>query len=1021
MTAGHGPRLPPAAGGPHGPTRRGWSRAETTRWLTGLALIAGLLSSHAGWAAPGASLADARLAPELALRAAAGQYPLEAIVDFEPTDFPALRRQLGLSDPDDAPGRQRIGGLRERVRQAREGLRGRLAARTGSRARLRRGFDHIPQALVEIENDEALRALLADPAVRAVMPDHRLEADDLEALTLIGQPTPVNSGVRGDGTAVAVLDTGVLHTHGDFGACSAPGVPASCRVAVSIDIATSDGQLDDPANPHGTNVSAIVANTAPGTDLVVLDVFGATGASSSTIIAAYDWVIANRAAHNIRAVNLSLSVPGIYSASDCGSRFTGFAANGSSLPNQSNPFRLSIDTAASVGITTLSSAGNDGIKNGLPMPACSANAISVGAVYDSAQGSRSWAAGCTDSITAADLVGCFSNSAGILELLAPGATITAGGWSYSGTSQAAPHVAGAWALLASAFPTESITQLRTRLLNGGRPILDALAGITKPRLDLEGVFPPPVNDDFAAAAALSGSQTTVNTSNRFASREPGEPLHAGGGGALSLWWRWTAPGAGRVTLDLAGSGFDTLLGVYTGGTVSALTQIAGNDDAQPGTTTSRVSFPVTVGSAYSIAVDGKAGAWGMVNLALGWVAAAADLSAQLTANPDPVVTGGTLDYRLTVQNAGPDEASAVSALLNLPAGTATGLLPAGCIGGAGSVTCTRATLGSGAQSEWTVPVTVTGTGSLGASLSVSSATNDPMLANNTATRSVQALLPADLSVTVAPATASVPEGADATFTVTVTNAGPAVANAAQLQVLASGLGTATSLPAGCSAIAGGVQCTLGDVAVGQPLALPLGFVSGAPGSASLTAIVSASTLDPHTTNNSAVASITVLAVADLRLEATRVPPQGALVMGERLALTVTVTNEGPSTASGARVALTLPPGLSLVVGPAGCSGTPQPGCELGDIAAGATLVRHLELDTQGATAGDYLIAVAASSVTFDPPPLANAMLPVQLVAAATTGRQVPSMPGIALLLLAGVLLAVVVLADAASRGRPSRR
>ncbi len=949
--------------------------------------------------------ADLRLAPELAASAAAGRFPLAAIVDFEPSDLPALRGQLAPALRDDAPGRERLVQLRERVRQAREGFRGRLLTRTGSRARVRRSFDHIPQALVEIEDAAALDALLADPAVRAVMPDHRLEADDLEALPLIGQPTVVNSGVRGDGVTIAVIDTGVFHTHADFGACTAPGVPATCRVAASIDIATNDGQQDNPANPHGTNVSAIVANTAPGADLVVLDVFEATGASSSTIIAAYDWVIANRATFGIRAVNLSLSVPGIYSASDCGSRFTGFAANGSSLPNQSNPFRLSIDSAAALGIATVSSAGNDGIKNGLPMPACSANAISVGAVYDSAQGSRSWAAGCTDSVTAADLVGCFSNSAAILELLAPGITITGGGFSYSGTSQAAPHVAGAWALVASAFPAEGITQLRTRLLNGGRPILDTLAGITKPRLDLEGVFPPPANDDFAAALTLAGTQATVNTSNRFASREAGEPLHAGANGGLSLWWRWTAPGDGRATVDLAGSGFDTLLGVYTGSAVASLTTIASNDDVAAGNTTSRATFTVTSGTTYRIAVDGKAGAWGALSLALNWLAASADLEAQLTASPDPVLVGGAVEYRIGVQNNGPDSARSVSAVLALPAGVNAGPPPSGCTVGTGTVTCTRDPLLSGGLAEWAIPVTVTAAGSPSATLTVSSATSDPVTTNNSLSRTVLAILPADLTVSATSSAGTVPQGGNANFTVTVTNQGPGGAGAAQLQLVVSGLGPVGTWPAGCLATAEGALCALGTLAPGASVTLPLSFATTTPGIGRVAAMVSAATPDPLATNNSAEATTTVLALADLRLEVGLVSPSGAVVVGDRLLLNLGVTNLGPATAGAARLSLVLPTGFTLVAGPAGCASTPTPGCDLGDLTLGATVTRVLELATQGAPAGTYDLSFEATSNTLDPPPPATASLRVTLAPAATQPQPIPLAPALGLIALATALLA----------------
>jgi hypothetical protein len=133
---------------------------------------------------------------------------------------------------------------------------------------------------------------------------------------------------------------------------------------------------------------------------------------------------------------------------------------------------------------------------------------------------------------------------------------------------------------------------------------------------LSATFSPPgmvSNDVFASALTLSGSTGTTSISNADATNEVGEPAHAGVAAAKSVWYRWTAPWSGTVTIDTAGSDFDTLLGVYTGATVDALTAVASNDnDAQA--TTSRVSFAVTAGAVYSIAVDGKGGAGGLLKL-----------------------------------------------------------------------------------------------------------------------------------------------------------------------------------------------------------------------------------------------------------------------------------------------------------------------------------------------------------------------------------------------------------------------
>ncbi len=75
----------------------------------------------------------------------------------------------------------------------------------------------------------------------------------------------------------------------------------------------------------------------------------------------------------------------------------------------------------------------------------------------------------------------------------------------------------------------------------------------------------PANDNFADAEELSGLlPLTQAGSNVDATKEPGEPDHAGGAGGSSVWYRWTAAASGPVTIDTCASDFDTLLGVYTG-------------------------------------------------------------------------------------------------------------------------------------------------------------------------------------------------------------------------------------------------------------------------------------------------------------------------------------------------------------------------------------------------------------------------------------------------------------------------
>jgi Bacterial pre-peptidase C-terminal domain len=118
----------------------------------------------------------------------------------------------------------------------------------------------------------------------------------------------------------------------------------------------------------------------------------------------------------------------------------------------------------------------------------------------------------------------------------------------------------------------------------------------------------PVNDNFGNSIALVGTNLTVFGTNTGATGEIGEPDHAGvslfgdPANAESVWWSWTASEDGVVILDTFGSNYDTTLAVYTGNAVNNLTEIASNDDFS--SVQSQVSFSITAGQTYRIAVDG---------------------------------------------------------------------------------------------------------------------------------------------------------------------------------------------------------------------------------------------------------------------------------------------------------------------------------------------------------------------------------------------------------------------------------
>ena len=401
--------------------------------------------------------------------------PQDLIVVFDQSA--ALQRALSLraltGSDHDTPDI-----LREKTRIFRSKKQEALNVLTTDDAETIEDYDHLPVIFLKVKSRKALERIAAQPGVAGIYENQRYSLFLNESLPLIGQPAVAAAGYTGAGTAVAVLDTGVNYTIASaFGDCTGGNAPADClslpqvspgcRVACIHDFAADDKALDN--NGHGTNVSGIVAGVAPDTKILGLDVFDGNGASFSVIAAAINWVIANKAAYNIVALNLSLGVQDEKHTSFCPGAFLSAV----------------VSSAKAAGILSAIASGNDGFTNGISDPACVPDAVSVGAEYDANIGGISWpSVPCTDTVTAADKVACFSNSAGFLTILAPGALIDAAGITAAGTSQAAPHVAGSIAVLKSAFPAESADETLTRMTSTGKPVLDARNNITKPRIDL---------------------------------------------------------------------------------------------------------------------------------------------------------------------------------------------------------------------------------------------------------------------------------------------------------------------------------------------------------------------------------------------------------------------------------------------------------------------------------------------------------------------------------------------------------
>ncbi|MGB9130182.1 MAG: hypothetical protein WCB97_11070, partial [Thiobacillus sp.] len=173
------------------------------------------------------AVAAAKIAPETWRKVQAGEV-LELLVLFGDAAIDAeLERHLSqraLKVEDAAATALRAERYRALKTRA-------LSALPEKDLELRRDYRHIPMAFLRFRDASALLRLLARDEVAAVFEDTKLYPHLAETLPLIGQPSVNHTmGRTGSGAAVAVLDTGVDYTRGEFGACSAPGVPAGCRV-----------------------------------------------------------------------------------------------------------------------------------------------------------------------------------------------------------------------------------------------------------------------------------------------------------------------------------------------------------------------------------------------------------------------------------------------------------------------------------------------------------------------------------------------------------------------------------------------------------------------------------------------------------------------------------------------------------------------------------------------------------------------------------------------------------------------
>ncbi len=229
---------------------------------------------------------------------------------------------------------------------------------------------------------------------------------------------------------------------------------------------------------------------------------------------------------------------------------------------------------------------------------------------------------------------------------------------------------------------------------------------------------------------------------------------------------------------------------------------------------------------------------------------------------------------------------------------------------------------------------------------------------------------ADMRVTMAASPSTATVGQPVTLTATVTNLGGATATGVTLnETLATGptIGTITASQGNCSRVNQAVTCALGTLANGASATVAVVLTPAAAGTLTNTATVSATQSDPNTANNNASLATPVISPsADLAVSLTDSPDPVAV--NETLTYTVTVTNNGPSAATGVTMTDTLPAGVTFVSATpsqGSCSGTNTVTCSLGSLGIGVTATTTIRVTAPGAV-GTLTATASVSAGQPDP-------------------------------------------------------
>ena len=459
-----------------------------------------------------------------------------------------------------------------------------------------------------------------------------------QSVPLVGVEEVWAAGFTGAGRAVAVLDSGVDKTHPFLAgkvvseACfsttsAAAGTTSLCPGGVDS-VAPGSGvncspQIDGCG--HGTHVAGIAAGRGAGfsgvakdAGVIAVQVFsripntGGTRCSpqfascitsfSSDMALGLEQVLALRGTFAIGAVNMSIGGGQFFSQAACDADVSNAAV------------KAAIDNLRAVDVATVIASGNEGFTNSLAAPGCISTGVSVGNSTKA------------DAVYFDPVTGRGSNSASFLNLLAPGRLINSSVpgpnfQAFTGTSMAAPHVAGAWTLLKQKTPNATVSQVLNALTATGRPITDPRNGITRPRIQVDaaanalGGAPAIPNDAFANAAPIAAVPFVATINTTGATTETNEPTRPTCGGTTTplgktVWYRFAAQVPTTLRISTEGSSFDTVLFAWRNASIAnpgSFNSGRCNDDVAQGDVASRLELTAQPGEVWMIQVGGYNG------------------------------------------------------------------------------------------------------------------------------------------------------------------------------------------------------------------------------------------------------------------------------------------------------------------------------------------------------------------------------------------------------------------------------